>query len=89
MRLDLDDVSFTAAVHALGLVTKTFYEPLDPHRVVVASDTRENRTQFQRTEMETIYLPGLTDKELTDVSNVAKQVFDAQQTSVQPTRAAL
>jgi general secretion pathway protein D len=86
VRLDLDDVSFTAAVHALGLVTKTFYEPLDPHRVVVASDTRENRTQFQRTEMETIYLPGLTDKELTDVSNVAKQVFDAQQTSVQPTR---
>jgi general secretion pathway protein D len=86
VRLDLDDVSFAPAVHALGLVTKTFYEPLDPHRVVVASDTRENRTQFQRTEMETVYLPGLTDKELTDVSNVAKQVFDAQQTSVQPTR---
>lgn len=84
VRLDLDDVDFADAARVLGLVTKTFYEPLDPHRVVVAADTRENRQQLQRTESETIYLPGLDDKALTEVSNVAHNVFEVQQAVVEP-----
>jgi general secretion pathway protein D len=84
VRLDLDDVSFAQATHVLGMVTNTFWEALDPHRALVAQDTRENRTQFQRVQMETVYLPGLTDKELTDVSNLARNVFDAQQAVPQP-----
>ena len=86
VRLDLDDATFADAERVLGLVTNTFWEPLDPHRVVVARDTRENRTQFQRQAMETIYLAGLDDKQLTDVNNLAKNVFEIQQASVQPTR---
>jgi general secretion pathway protein D len=86
LRLDLEDASFPQAMRVLGLLTHTFYEPLDPHRVVVAQDTRENRTQFQRLQMETIYLPGLNDKELTEVSNLARNVFEAQQAVAQPTK---
>jgi hypothetical protein len=84
VRLDLDDATFPDAMRVLGLLTHSFYEPLDPHRVIVAADTRENRTQFQRLEMETVYLPGMTDKELTDVSNLARNVFDAQQSVAEP-----
>jgi type II secretory pathway component GspD/PulD (secretin) len=84
VRFDVDDVKFADAVRVLGMVTKTFYEPLDPHRVVVAQDTRENRQQLQRTEMETVYLPGLDDKALTEVNNVAHNVFEIQQAAVQP-----
>jgi type II secretory pathway component GspD/PulD (secretin) len=84
VRLDVDDVDFADAARVLGMVTKTFYEPLDPHRVVVAQDTRENRTQLERTEMETIYLPGLNDKALTEVSNVAHNVFEVQQAALEP-----
>jgi Flp pilus assembly secretin CpaC len=36
-------------------------------------------------ELETIYLSGLTAAELTEVSNLAKNVFDAQQAVVEPT----
>jgi len=86
VRLDLDDATFADAERVLGLATNTFWEPLDPHRVIVARDTRENRTQFQRQAMETIYLAGLDDKQLTDVNNLAKNVFEVQQASVQPTR---
>jgi general secretion pathway protein D len=85
VRLDVDDASFDDAMRVLNLVTHTFYEPLDPHRVIVAKDTRENRQQFQRMFMETVYLPGLVDKELTDVSNLARNVFDAQQAVAEPT----
>jgi general secretion pathway protein D len=57
--------------------------------VIVAKNTRENRTQFQRMPMETVYLPGLNEKELTEVSNVAKNVFEAQQSLVEPTAGTL
>jgi general secretion pathway protein D len=78
-RLDVDDASFEEAMRVLALVTGTFYVPLDAHRVLVARDTRTLREQYTRQEMETVYLPGLTDTELTDVENLAKNVFGAQQ----------
>jgi type II secretory pathway component GspD/PulD (secretin) len=85
VKLDLDDVTFAQAARIVGMLTQTFYEPLDPHRVIVAADTRENRMQFQRLQMETIYLPGLNDKEMTEVSNIARTVFEAQQAVIEPT----
>jgi general secretion pathway protein D len=86
IRFDIDDASFAQATRVLAMVTKTFYEPLDPHRVVVAQDTREFRTQFQRLQSETVYMPGLTDKELTDLNDLARNAFDIQQATVQLTQ---
>jgi type II secretory pathway component GspD/PulD (secretin) len=83
-RLDVDDASFDEAMRLLALVTKTFYVPLDGHRALVANDTRELRERFTREEMETLYLPGLStggqnESQLTEVANVAKNVFNIQQ----------
>jgi len=89
VRLDMDDASFEQAARVLSLVTNSFYTPLDAHRLVVASDTSENRRRFLRQDLETIYLPGLTSTEMTEVSNLAKNVFDAQQTAVQPSSGTL
>jgi general secretion pathway protein D len=84
VRLDIDDATFAQASHVVGMLTQSFYEPLDPHRVVVAKDSRENRALFQRLQLETIYLPGLNEKEITEVSNVARNVFGAQQAQGEP-----
>ena len=83
-RFDIDDVSFDAAASALAMVTHSFYVAIDARRVLVASDTRENRLQFTRQEMETIYLSGLTAEEMTEVTNLGKQVFDLQQAVAEP-----
>jgi general secretion pathway protein D len=85
VRLDVDDAGFEAAARAVGLVTMSFYVPLDAHRALVARDSRDIRLQFQRQELETVYLSGLTSTELTDVGNLAKNVFNAQQAVVEPT----
>jgi len=85
VRLDVDNVGFGAAARVLGMVTDSFYVPLDAHRALVASDTKENRQQFQRQEMETVYLPGLTEAELTEAATLAKNVFNAQQAVAEPT----
>lgn len=79
VRLDVDDVDFATAMRALDLVTGTFYVPLDAHRVLVARDTRENRQQFMRQELETVYLSGLSSEQLTEAANLARNVFGVEQ----------
>jgi tetratricopeptide (TPR) repeat protein len=76
LRLDIDDATFDVATRTLGLLSNSFYIPLDAHRALVARDTPENRLRFMRQDLETIYLPGLSATDLTDVGNVAKNVFE-------------
>jgi len=89
IRLDMDDASFEQAMRTLNLLTNSFYVPLDAHRVLVARDTPENRQQFTRLDLETVYLPGLSATELTDVVTLAKNVFDAQQAVADPSAGTL
>jgi Flp pilus assembly secretin CpaC len=84
VRLDVDDASFEVAARIVGMVTASFYVPLDAHRVLAARDTQENRQRLMRQEFETVYLSGLTAAELTDVGNLAKNVFNAQQAVTEP-----
>lgn len=83
-RLDLDDVNFEQAERILELVTNSFAVPLDIHSVLVVRDTKENRQQYSRQEYETIYLAGLSKEDLTDVGNLAKNVFEAQMAVTEP-----
>ena len=83
VKLDLDDASFAEATQAVNLLTETFTVPVDAHRVLVAKDTHENRQQYTRLEVETVYLGGLTPTEMTDIGNLAKNVFLVQQVAVE------
>ncbi|MGD0938581.1 MAG: hypothetical protein ABR905_02630 [Terracidiphilus sp.] len=78
-RLDVDEVDFETAARIAGMVTHSFYVPLDAHRALVADDKKEIRDSFMRQETETVYLSGLSDRELDDISNLAKNVFNAPQ----------
>ncbi len=60
VRFDADDVDFAQAAQLLNLVTHSFIVPLDPVRVLVAKDTKENHEKYDRLSLETLYLPGLT-----------------------------
>ena len=79
---DADGVDYRQAQQMLTLATNTFLVPLDPSRVLLALDTKENRSKYERLTIETVYLPGLTANELNDVSNIARNVFEAQQATV-------
>jgi general secretion pathway protein D len=86
VRFDADDVDFAQAAHLLNLVTHSFSVPLDPIRVLVAKDTKENHEKYDRMSLETIYLPGLTPTEFSDMNNLAKNVLGVTQATVQPDR---
>ncbi len=89
IRLDSEDLDWRQASQMAKLLTGTFFVPLDPRRVLVAKDTKENRQRYERLLLESVYLPGLTATELTDVSNLAKNVFEAPVAVVQPGQSVL
>ncbi len=84
IRFDADDLDYAQAAHLVNLVTDSFMVPLDPVRVLVAKDTKENRAKYERLSVETLRLPGLTTVEFTDMGNVAKNVLGVTQSAVQP-----
>jgi general secretion pathway protein D len=89
VRFDLDDATFAQATQAVNMATDSFTVPLDTHRALIAKDTRENRQQYMRQEFETVYLGGLTTTEMTDIGNLAKNVFQAQQVVVEQSKGTL
>jgi tetratricopeptide (TPR) repeat protein len=84
VRFDVDDVTFEQAARTVGMVTNSFYVPLDAHRAVIAKDSPDNRRQFERQDVETVYLPGLTTVEFSEVSSMARNIFDMQHAIVDP-----
>lgn len=84
VRLDMGEASFQEAMRALGMATDSFYIPLDAHRVLVARDTPENRQRFMRLSLETIYLPGLSSDTMTEVTNLARNIFGAEEVGSDP-----
>lgn len=79
VRLDIENATFAQTMRALSLLTRSFYVPLDAHRVLVAFENTENRQKFVPQELETIYLPALSATELTDMGNMARNVFEVTQ----------
>jgi general secretion pathway protein D len=84
VRFDADDVNFTQAAHLLNLTTNSFMVPLDPARVLVAKESKENHDKYDRLALETLRLPGLTATEFSDMTNLARNVLGIQQTAAQP-----
>jgi general secretion pathway protein D len=81
VRIDTDDLDFSAAQRMVLLMTDSFCVPLDAHRALIAKDSRQNREKFERQYVETVYMPGLTHEELQDASSVVKQIFQVRQTT--------
>ncbi|MGA8159252.1 MAG: hypothetical protein WCB76_00480 [Acidobacteriaceae bacterium] len=89
IRFDVDNADFATAQRALEVAANCFLVPLDPARALVAKDSRANRDKYEREAAETVYLPGMTQDELAQMINVAKNVFavkaatsDADQSAV-------
>jgi type II secretory pathway component GspD/PulD (secretin) len=83
-RLDADDLDYNQAAQMVKMLTGTFFVPLDPKRVLVAKDSRENRQKYERLLVESVYIPGASTTEMTEITNVAKNVFEAPTAVAQP-----
>jgi len=85
LRFDLDDSPYQQAVPILLGMAHLFAVPLDPKSVLIAKDTPDNRQKFEHQLQETIYIPGMTNEQMDELSNVVKNIFDVKQISVDKT----
>jgi type II secretory pathway component GspD/PulD (secretin) len=77
VRFDIDSVNFFQAMRAAGEVTKSFWSPLSPGQILVAANTTENRRNFERMAMRTLYLPGVnTAAGMTEITNLLRNLFE-------------
>ncbi|HEX7158085.1 MAG TPA: hypothetical protein VF214_03665 [Edaphobacter sp.] len=83
LRFDLEDVPYRQAAAAVFQMAHLFSVPLDSRSILVIKDSPENRQRYERLLEETIYIPGLTPEQMTELRTVANSVFDIKQASIQ------
>ncbi len=87
MQFDIDNVDFFFAAQLLGKMTKTFWSPLTAEDALVANDTQENRTAYERMSMRTFYVGGLSSpNDLNDIANVLRTILDIRFVIVEPSK---
>ena len=89
IRVELDDATYTETAQALKMLTGTFFVPLDETHVIVAKDSREKHTQFDRILAEDIRLPGTPAAEMNDLTTLLRSLFDLRQIFTSPDRGAI
>ena len=83
-RFDVDDISFAGATNAARKMTHTFAVPLTADSVLIADETEENRSRLMPLVEETVFVPAMQTEQLTELANIAKNVFDIKQAAVSP-----
>ncbi len=85
LSLDLDNVTFADATRIALQMTHTFAVPVQPHQVLLVKDEPDYRQQFQPQIEETVYLPGYSQDQMTELANLARNVFDLKQVTASST----
>ncbi len=75
--IDLNNVSLYQALEVVALQSKTFWRPVTPNTIIVASDTKAKRTEVEPNVVKTFYLSNLAgNTEIQDVVNTLRTVVE-------------
>jgi general secretion pathway protein D len=83
LRFDLDNTTYQQCMPILLDMAHLFAVPLDQHSILIAQDSLENRQRLERQLQETIYIPAMTNEQMSELNNVVRNIFDLKQVSVQ------
>ena len=83
LRFDLEDTPYEQAVPILLRMAGLIAIPLDATSVLLAKDTEENHLRLEHQIQETVYVPGSTPEQMTELGNIVRNVFDVKQAIVQ------
>jgi type II secretory pathway component GspD/PulD (secretin) len=78
VHLQIDNVDFHTAASILGSATGTFWRPIDPALMFVATDTLEKRRQYGLQAEQTFALPSsVAPEEMTELLRVLREITGA------------
>jgi Flp pilus assembly secretin CpaC len=83
--IDMDNASFADATRVILQLTHSFAVPVQPNQVLLLKDIPENRQEFQPQIEETIYVPGYSQDQMTELATVARNIFDLRQVTASAT----
>ncbi len=79
INVDLNGVSLEDALEITALESKTFWRPVTPNTIFVATDNPAKRKELEQSVLKTFYLTNLSQPtELQDVVNAIRAVLDVQ-----------
>ena len=79
IRFKLSDVDFATASLAVRKITHTFFIPMTPTQILVATDTPEVRKRLERLSLRTFYVPqAASAQDLQDLVNTLRVMLDVR-----------
>jgi general secretion pathway protein D len=76
IQVDLANVSLLDALRILGTVSGTFWHPVTPNTIFVATDTRAKRQQLEEQAVQTFYLSNISQpNDLNDIQTALRNLL--------------
>src|SRR5580692_10000496 len=90
IKIELNNVSLEEALQIIALESKTFWRPVTPNTIFVASDNPAKRKDLEQSVIKTFYLANLSQPtELQDVVNALRQILEISRIQPLPSQGAL
>jgi general secretion pathway protein D len=90
IKIELNGVTLEEALQIIALESKTFWRPVTPNTIFVASDTPAKRKDIEQSVIKTFYLGNLSlPTELQDVVNAMRQILEIQRIQPLPSQGAI
>jgi general secretion pathway protein D len=90
IKIELNNVSLEEALEIIALESKTFWRPVTPNTIFVASDNPAKRKDLEQSVIKTYYLANLSQPtELQDVVNAMRQILEISRIQPLPSQGAI
>src|SRR5256885_3875237 len=90
VKIELNGVTLEQALQIIALESKTFWRPVTPNTIFVASDTPAKRKDVEQSVIKTFYLANLSQPtELQDVVTALRQILEISRIQPLPSQGAL
>ena len=90
IKVELNNVSLQEALEIIALESKTFWRPVTPNTIFVATDNPAKRKDLEQSVIKTFYLANLSQPtELQDIVNALRQILEISRIQPLPTEGAL
>ncbi|HET7206577.1 MAG TPA: cohesin domain-containing protein [Terriglobales bacterium] len=90
IRIELNGVTLNEALEIIALQSKTFWRPVTPNTIFVASDTPAKRKEIEQSVIKTFYLSNVsTPQELQDMVNAMRQILEIARIQQLPSQNAI
>ncbi|HEX6878861.1 MAG TPA: secretin N-terminal domain-containing protein, partial [Terriglobales bacterium] len=90
IKISLNGVTLAQALEIVSMESKTFWRPVTPNTIFVASDTQAKRKELEQSVIRTFYLSNLsTPTEIQDVTNTLRQILEITRVQQLPSQGAI